>query len=137
MAERPVGVTFLGVVSLVVGVLSSLKGLVWLGVGGVVAGATALANPMVGAMVGIAALLFGGVALLSGLVSFLVAWGILTLKGWAWSLGMATHGFTVAWALLAALGPSTLRAQLGSLLLSGAVVYYLTRPAVKAAFGKA
>lgn len=137
MAERPVGVTFMGVISLVVGLLSTLKGLVWLGIGGVVAGATALANPMIGAMVGLVALVFGGVALLSGLVSFFVAWGIFSLRGWAWSLGMATHGFTIAWALLAALGPSTLRAQLGSLVLSGAVVLYLTRPGVKAAFGKA
>lgn len=136
MAERPLGVTVMGFCSLVAGILSSFKGMIWLGIGGVVAGATALANPLVGAMVGIFALIFGGAALLSGIFSLATAWGMFSLKGWAWSLGMATHGFIVFWALLAALGPSTLRQQSASLLLSGAVLFYLTRPGVKQAFGK-
>ncbi len=137
MAERPLGVTVLAVLSLVAGIFGVLKGLLWLGVGGVAAGATALAHPVAGMMVGGFALLFGGIALLSGAFALLTAWGAFNLKGWAWSLGIATHGGILIWSLLAALGPSTLRERAGAILVSGAILFYLTRPAVKAAFGKA
>ncbi len=137
MADRPLGVTVLGVLSLVSGAFSILKGLIWLGFGGAAAGVTALANPAVGVMVGGIALLFGGIALLSGLFALLTAWGAFNLKGWAWSLGIATHGGILAWSLLAALGPSTLRERMWPIVVSGAILFYLTRPAVKTAFGKA
>lgn len=137
MADRPLGVTLLGLLSLVSGAFSIIKGLAWLGIGGVAAGATALANPVVGAMIGIVALAFGGLALLSGIFAVLVAWGFFSTKKWAWSFGMATHGFILAWSLLAVLGPSTLRERLGAIIVSGCIVYYLTRTDIKQVFGKA
>lgn len=136
MAERPFGVTILGILSLVSGAFSVLKGLIWLGVGGIFAGATALANPVAGAMVGGIALVFGGIALLTGTFALFTAWGAFRLKGWAWSLGVATHGGILIWSLLAALGPSTLRERMGAVIVSGVILYYLTQPAVKVAFGK-
>lgn len=136
MADRPLGVTILGFLSLVSGAFSILKGLVWLGFGGLLAGATFLANPVAGAMVGGVAILFGGIALLSGAFALFTAWGAFNLKGWAWSLGVVTHGGILVWSLLAALGPSTLRERMGAIIVSGLVLFYLKRPAVKAAFGK-
>jgi hypothetical protein len=136
VAERPLGVTILAFLSLVSGAFSVLKGLVWLGLGGLFAGATALANPVAGAMVGGVALLFGGIALLTGAFALFTAWGAFHLKGWAWSLGVATHGGILIWSLLAAIGPSTIRERAGALLVSGVILFYLTRPAVKVAFGK-
>jgi hypothetical protein len=136
VAERPLGVTILGFLSLVSGAFSIIKGLAWLGIGGLAAGATAIANPVVGAMIGIVALAFGGLALLSGIFALLVAWGFFTTRKWAWGFGMATHGFILAWSLLAVLGPSTLRERLGAIIVSGCIVYYLTRTDIKQAFGK-
>jgi hypothetical protein len=137
VAERPLGVTVLGVLSLVSGLFSLLKGLAWLGFGGILAGATFFANPVAGAMVGGVAIFFGGIAILTGAFALFTAWGAFNLKGWAWSLGVVTHGGILVWSLLAALGPSTIRERSGAILISGLILFYLTRPAVKAAFGKA
>ncbi|HWA16532.1 MAG TPA: hypothetical protein VG817_08865 [Gemmatimonadales bacterium] len=137
MAERPLGVTILGILSLVSGAFSVLKGLAWLGFGGILAGATFLAHPVAGAMVGAVAIFFGAIALLTGAFALFTAWGAFNLKGWAWSLGVVTHAGILIWSLLAALGPSTLRERSGALLVSGVILFYLTRPNVKAAFGKA
>jgi hypothetical protein len=136
MTSRPLGVTVLGVLSLISGAISVIKGVAWLGIGGLFAGATALANPAAGVMVGSVALLFGGIALLTGAFALLTAWGFFRLKGWAWSLGMATHGGILVWSFLAALGPSTLRERMAPIMVSGIILFYLTRPAIKAAFGK-
>jgi hypothetical protein len=137
VAERPVGVTVLGFLAAVSAILNILRGLIWLGVGGVLALGMAVVHPIAGAMVGLFALIFGGLALLSGIVSLFVAWGVFNLKRWAWTWGNLTHWGIVIWSLLAAIGPSTLRMQAAALITSGAVLYYLHRPAVKAAFGKA
>jgi len=135
--QRPLGVSILGFLSLVSGALSLLKGLIWLGFGGLVAGATAFASPVAGAMIGGVAVFFGGLAILTGLFSLLFAWGAFSLKPWAWSLGVATHGFNLAWSILVVMGPGLLRGQLATIVISAIVVLYLTRPEIKRAFGKA
>jgi hypothetical protein len=136
VTERPLGVTVLGILSLVSGLFSVLKGLAWLGFGGILAGAAFFANPVAGAMVGGVAIFFGAIALLTGAFALFTAWGAFNLKGWAWSLGVVTHGGILLWSFLAAIGPSTLRERSGAIIVSGLILFYLTRPAVKAAFGK-
>jgi hypothetical protein len=61
------------------------------------------------------------------------AWG---LKGWAWTLGVATEVGNLIWSLLVALGPGTLRGQLPAILVAGGILLYLTTPEVKRAFGR-
>jgi hypothetical protein len=135
--QRPLGVSILGFLSLVSGALSIFKGLIWLGLGGVIAGATAFASPVAGAVIGGLAVIFGGLAILTGVFSLIFAWGAFSLKPWAWSLGVATHGFNLVWSLLVVIGPGLLRGQLATILISAAVLFYLTRPEIKQAFGKA
>jgi len=126
--QRPLGVSILGFLSLVSGALSIFKGLIWLGLGGVIAGATAFASPVAGAVIGGLAVIFGGLAILTGVFSLIFAWGAFSLKPWAWSL---------VWSLLVVIGPGLLRGQLATILISAAVLFYLTRPEIKQAFGKA
>jgi hypothetical protein len=135
--QRPIGVTVLAVLSLISGLLSLLKGLAWLGIGGFVAGTTAMVHPIAGAIIGTLAVVFGGTALFSAIFSLIFAWGAWTLKPWAWGIGFWTHAFILFWSLLAVLGPALFRERAVTILLSAIVLWYLTRPAIKLAFGKA
>jgi hypothetical protein len=134
---RPLGVTILAVLSLVSGAWGVLKGLAWLGIGGAVAGGlTAGAHPVAGALVGFMALLFGSLALATGIFALVVGFGALGLKPWAWSLGVITHGLIVAWSVLVILGPGRLAERWVTLAVSGIILFYLTRPDIRRAFGR-
>lgn len=134
--ERPIGVTVLGVLALVSGLWRVLKALVWFGVGGAVAGITFLAHPVAGTVVGGMALLFGTLALVMGIFSLIFAYGAFTLKPWARTLGVWTHGGILAWSLLAVMGPGMFSERWVDIAVSGVILYYLTRPEIKQAFGK-
>ena len=134
--SRPLGVTIIAILSLLSGLWSVIKGLAILGIGGIVAGGlTVGAHPVAGAMVGITAVAVGVIALAAGGFALLFAWGAFGLKPWAWTLGIITHGLILVSALFASMGPGRGGRWL-SVLISGAVLYYLTRPEIKAAFGK-
>ena len=135
--SRPLGVIILSVLSLCSGLLSLLKGLAWLGIGGAAAVLALLAHPVAGAILGGLAVIFGVLSLATGAFSLVFAWGAWNLRGWAWSLGVATHASILIWSLLVVLGPGLLRERWVTLLISGVVLYYLTTPAIKRAFGKA
>jgi hypothetical protein len=135
--SRPPGVTILALLSLLSGAWGVLKGLAWLGLGGAVAGGLALgAHPIAGAVVGAAAVLFGSIALATGLFALVFAVGALGLKPWAWTLGVITHGLIFGWSVLAIVGPRRLADRWVTLALSGVILYYLTRPAIRQAFGR-
>ncbi len=135
--NRPLGVVILSLLSLVSGLWSLLKGLAWLGIGGAVAAVAMVAHPIAGALIGGLAMIFAILSLLTGLFSLVFAWGAWNLRPWAWTLGVATHTSILVWSLLVVLGPGLLSERWVTLLLSGIVLYYLTTPAIKGAFGKA
>jgi hypothetical protein len=135
---RPLGVSLLAILSLVSGAWGIVKGLIWLGLGGVVAGGLATgAHPLAGALVGLVAVVFGGIALATGIFSLIFAFGAFGVRPWAWTLGVLTHGAIVAWSVVAVLGPARLADRWVTLAVSGVIVYYLTTPAIKQAFGRA
>ena len=134
--ERPVGVTILAVLALISGALGVLKGLVALGLGGVAASWMATSYPVAGAVVGVLAVAYGVVALILACFSLGFGFGAWNLKSWAWTLGVGTEVATLIWACLVAIGPGTLRGQTWTILLAGAILYYLTKPEIKSAFGR-
>lgn len=135
--SRPLGVTIMAILSLISGLLGVLKGLAFLGLGGLAAaGLTVAAHPIAGVMTGLVALIFGIIALATGTFALIFAWGAFGLRPWAWTMGVFTHGVILLWSVFAALGPGRFAGRWGTLLISGAVLYYLTRPEIKAAFGK-
>jgi hypothetical protein len=69
--------------------------------------------------------------LILGLISFLLAYGLWTGKGWAWTL---TFIFSIIGMLL---GLVSLPFGIIIILIDVLILYYLTRPHVKAFFGKA
>ncbi len=121
-------------------VLEIVVGLFWLS-GGLLALLVLLgANPY-GAggfaglgILGLAISLFGTVLLLLGLVTLGVGIGMWTGKGWALTLGRVFSGIGVLIGLFLVLSGDT--GSVIGLLISLLVLYYLTRPEVKAFFAK-
>jgi len=134
--SRPIGVTILAILSLVSGILGLFKALLWLGLGGLLAGATAMAHPVAGAFIGGLVVLFAGLSAGTGIFSLIFAWGVSMLRPWAWSLGIWTHGFVLVWSLLAVLGPGLLVERWPEIVVSGVVLLYLASAPVRAAFGR-
>ena len=134
--QRPLGITILAILALVSSALSLIKGLVVLGLGGLLGTWASATFPVAGAVVGVLAVIYGIVAIILACFSLGFGFGAWNLKPWAWSLGVATYAGSLVWSLLAALGFSTLRAQTGSIVVAGAILLYLTTPDVKRAFGR-
>lgn len=135
--QRPFGITILAILAILSGLWGVLKGLVIAGIGGAVATWVAPTHPLAGAVVGGIAAAWGIIALVLGLFLLVFGVGAWGLKAWAWSLGVLTEAGNLIWSLLVALGPGTLRGQLPAILVAGGILFYLTTPEVKRAFGRA
>ncbi len=87
-----------------------------------------------GSAIGGIGVIIGGVVLFFSLIWFLVGWGFASGKGWAWIVGM----IVTVLSLIFAVGSFVVNPGGGMLgvLLWGVMLYYLTRPGVKAFFGK-
>jgi hypothetical protein len=134
--ERPFGVTLLAVLAVLSGLWGLLKGLAIIGIGGAAAVWVSPAHPMAGAVVGGLAMAWGVTAIILACFSLGFGFGAWNLKPWAWTLGVATEVGAIIFSLLAAAGWGTLRGQAGALLVAGVILFYLTTPEVKRAFGK-
>jgi uncharacterized membrane protein (DUF2068 family) len=116
-------------------VLEALGGVVWLLAG---AGMTMLGAliPQAGMELPmfLAALadLMGAVFLIFGIIAFVLAYGLFTGKGWAWlwSLVLAVIG------VILAIFEARVVPIIVPLIINLIIIYYLTRPHVKAFFGR-
>ena len=62
------------------------------------------------------------------------AYGAWTLKPWAWPLGVAVAIFGIVVAILqVVLGGSSFFSQIISIVIDGAILYYLNQPTIKVA----
>ena len=80
------------------------------------------------------ATVIGGVLIAIGIVSFIVAYGLLKGMRWAWTVTVVLSIISIA---LNAISIAT--GNIGgivSIIISGIILYYLYRPHVKAFFGK-
>lgn len=120
--QRPTGITILAILSAIGGVLTVLAGLALLGMG---VGLGAL-----GSGFGFLSGTFGGVVLLAlGLVTLYVAWGAWNLQSWAWMWMVVV--------IVISLVVAVLNRNWFSAVIDAIIVYYLYRPEVKTAFGRA
>jgi len=82
-----------------------------------------------------AAIAMGGVILALGIVSFIVAYGLMKGMTWAWNLTIVLSIISIVLNVI-----SIATGNFGgiiSIIISGVILYYLYRPHVKAYFGKA
>jgi hypothetical protein len=125
--NRPTGVTVLAILSFIGAFFSILGGLALLGLSGFLGavGGTGLA------------VLFGVYALVWGVIAVWIAYGLWTLNAgiWRWALFLQVAGILVT-IIEIVLQYASISGGIISIVINGIIIYYLTTPGVRAAFGQ-
>lgn len=123
--QRPMGVTILAILAIIGGVISLLGGLALFFISSFVgaSGVGTLGGSLVSGIVAA----FGAVLIIIALIEFAGAYGFWTGKGWAWWLGIIV-------AVLDLISIINFPTGIISFLIGIVIIYYLTRPYVKAWF---
>lgn len=131
--ERPTGVTILAILEIIGGIISLIGGLaiiiLFAAVGGMMGRVPEAA--LFAAFFGAFGAVIGGLLIVISIVCFIIAYGFLKGRGWAWVLGLI---FAIIGIIS---GIISLPTGIISIIINGLIIYYLTRPHVKAFFGKA
>jgi hypothetical protein len=145
--RRPTGVTILGVLAILGGIALLFSGIVLIGLGLVIgtyvgsaitnalsnAGYSGLASIGVGTLAAIL-LALGAIFLILGILYFAVGVGYFGGKGWAWTIGIIVTFISIIFDVVQiALGAVS---NAFGVIIGLLILYYLTRPHVKAFFGK-
>ncbi|MCU0568980.1 MAG: hypothetical protein MUF49_20570 [Oculatellaceae cyanobacterium Prado106] len=129
-ASRPVGITVLGILQIVRGVVSALLGLVALGGGAILT--STIASSAEETLAGGAIMLIGAVSIILGISGVILGIGMLKLKSWSWIGTLIVQGLVILMALVDLISGSGL--NIISLAISGVIIFYLLKPEVKVAF---
>jgi hypothetical protein len=134
--NRPAGITLLAVAFILLGLLSLFWSLLVFGV--------SAAASVTGAIVGAENMAaFGGanawqgvVGVVGAVIDFIVAFGLLGLRRWAWVLALVGVGANVVLGVMGLFSGGFFAFCCGvlGLVLPGAILYYLLRPDVRRAF---
>ncbi len=128
MPKTPVGVTILGVLAAIAAGVSLYHTLQYLGSLPAMLGRFQFfGHPIWGAIV------FG----FNTLFWALIAWGLLSLKTWAWLFAVVISVLGLASAIFGLLGGSDFSAMLPALLINAIILIYCYTSGVKRAFGRA
>lgn len=128
--SRPVGITILAVLEILIGIVGLLASLAIIGLSALFA-----TLPRVGSLLGAFGFVIGGVVLFFSLIWLVTGAGFIHGKGWSWTLGMIFSVLSLLGAL-GALAIGLITGGVGGLIFWGLMIYYLTRNHVKAFFGK-
>ena len=119
---RPTGVTILAILEIISGIIAIAFALFF----GAMMGS--MGSSMFGnggaAIIGV----IGGIVVVLGLISFVMAWGLLKGKSWAWTITLILTIISLIFDL-----PSM---NIIGIIIDVIILYYLYRPHVKAYFGK-
>jgi hypothetical protein len=139
MKKRPGGITFLGILLIILGILS----LCWSGFAFSFGFLTATFGDWLGALrlggFGSQAAWQGAVGLLAAIVQIIVGGGLLALKRWAWILAFVAVALNLAQGVLSMFGGGFFSICCGAfwLLIPIGILIYLLTPGVRRAFSKA
>jgi hypothetical protein len=78
--------------------------------------------------------IIGGMLIVIGIAGFVVAWGLLSGKGWAWIVTIIVAIISIILNLIVVIAGG-LESIIG-LIIYGIIIYYLYRPSVKSYFGR-
>jgi hypothetical protein len=76
----------------------------------------------------------GGMLIVLGIASFVVAWGLFTGKGWAWIVTIIITIISIILNIILIIF-GTFESVIG-LIINGIIIYYLYRPSVKSYYGR-
>jgi|RhiMetdeSRZDD1v2_1073273.scaffolds.fasta_scaffold529428_3 uncharacterized membrane protein (DUF2068 family) len=110
--SRPLGVTILSILAGINGIIGIILGII----------ASLIIPPA------------GVIGIVIGLAWFVLAWGLWTAKGWAWIITVIIAIISIIFNLFGAVTGHI--EQIISLIIAAVMLYYLTRPNVKAYFGR-
>ena len=136
--NRPTGVTIIAILNIIGGIIMVIGGIVLLAAGAILPSIPMTDSDLSGVptwLIGGGAIAIGAITLALGIVSFIVAYGLLKGMGWSWTV---TVVLSIIGIILNAL--SLAAGNFGgiiSIIISAVILYYLFRPHVKASFGKA
>lgn len=156
--SRPIGVTIIAILTIIAGAFSLIFGigLITLGAvlptlppsvfnqsqiqgnltGGQVPPIPAGVPPMaVQSFLGGLGIVFGAVLVAIGIVSFIVAYGLLKGKGWAWTVTIILSIISIVWNVITIATAANFGGII-PIIIDAVIIYYLYRPHVKAYFGK-
>ena len=135
--SRPLGVTIIAVLLIIAGVVELVVG------GLAIAAVLALGHTIAqhghgatGTLVDAAGGVLGGISIVIGILTLIFAWGLWTLKTWAFWLVVALEVFSLLRHLFEFTRPdhSTIAIVLGLILPVVILLYFLVDPNVRAAF---
>jgi hypothetical protein len=155
--SRPLGVTIIAILNIIGGVIMLIFGigLVILGTvlptlppsvfnqsqiqGNLTAGQAPIpAGPppmALQSLLGGLGIAFGAVLVALAIVSFIVAYGLLKGRGWAWTVTLILSIISIVWNAIT-IATAANFGGIVSIIISAVIIYYLYRPHVKAYFGK-
>ncbi len=133
--NRPQSVTVLAILQLISGIFSLIDGLLILLFAGVLGGLGAVGfGAKVGTVIGGFIAIFAGIAIIIGIISLVLAWGLFQLKKWAWTGTLIIHVIAVLTQIAKLFGSAGAAVNFLSLGFAVASIYYLLQPDVKQAF---
>jgi lysylphosphatidylglycerol synthetase-like protein (DUF2156 family) len=125
--NRPLGITIIAIVLAISGVLDIVLGLVGMDILPIDVGELASGSD-----------LSGGAAVITGILTLIVSYGMWMTAGWAWLLTVAVMIFRIVvdvWAIVThGIGSPLGSAAIGQLIVSAIILWYFFRPNVRAAF---
>lgn len=134
--NTPQSVTILAILQLISGIFSLLDGLFILLFAGIFGGlGAALGGAKVGTVIGGFIAIFAAIALILGVISLILTWGLFQLKTWAWTGTLIVHAIAIISQVAKMFGSAGTAVNFLTLGFAIACIYYLLRPDVKQAFG--
>jgi len=152
--KRPTGVTLIAILTIIGGILVLFEGIglvalapfigqinvnngintsnssLSLNINGTIVTVPNNALFVLGGFIGI----LGGMLIVLGLSSFVVAWGLLKGKAWAWIVTIIITIISVVLNVISIVAGSI--ESIVGLIINGIIIYYLYRPSVKSYFGR-
>jgi hypothetical protein len=136
---RPTGVTIIAILNIISGIIMLLGGIGLAAIGSILPTLTTV-DPNAGGQMALAGLLgvggvaIGGILIILGIISFIVAWGLLKGKSWAWTVTVVLSVISIVMGIISLVGGNF--GSIVNIIIAGIIIYYLYRPHVKAYFGK-
>jgi hypothetical protein len=133
------GITIIAALNVISGIIMIVGGAGLAAIGSALPAMTTV-NPNQGGQMALVGLLGAGgaavraVLIILGIISFVVAWGLLKGKGWAWTVTLVLSVISLIMGIISVVGGNV--GGIVNVIISAVVIYYLYRPYVKAYFGK-
>ena len=136
---RPLGVTVIAILNIISGIVMILAGIGLAAAGAILPAMTSIdpnaqGQLAVAGFLGVAGAFLGGIMIILGIISFIVAWGLLKGKAWAWIVTVILSVISIIIAIISLFGGNF--GSIISIIISGVIIYYMFRPHVKAYFGR-